>query len=206
MNQFNYQEAFGAVDRTTDAMQKAIGDWYDLYYGRNCPKGQDPGQRIAYTIVSKLVKTVFGEYQTQTNGAFAHGVVTALNEKSREAMHQTLVGGECYLKPWVGERVTFGVIPRCNALIFGRNGRGEPVDMGTVFDEFEEIAHSDYFEREGAEESVRLNRRLLYNVMMEAGFTNYDCEWWLYDWGNRSWARINKCTSIYHYSDSPDLK
>lgn len=130
MNQFNYQEAFGAVDRTTDAMQKAIGDWYDLYYGRNCPQGQDSGQRIAYTIVSKLVKTVFGEYQTQVNGALAQRVVAALNEKSREAMHQTLVGGECYLKPWVGERVSFGVIPRCNALIFGRNGKGEPVDMG----------------------------------------------------------------------------
>ena len=83
---------------------------------------------------------------------------------------------------------------------------GQPVDMGTVFDEFEEIAHSDYFEREGAEESVRLNRRLLYNVMKAAGFTNYDCEWWHYDWGNRSWARINRCTSIYCYSDSPDLK
>ena len=130
MNQFNYQEAFGAEDRTTDAMQKAIGEWYDLYYGRNCPQGHDPGQRVAYTIVSKLVKTMFGEYQTQTQGVFAHGVVAALNEKSREAMHQTLVGGECYLKPWVGEQVTFGVIPRCNALIFGRNGRGEPVDMG----------------------------------------------------------------------------
>jgi len=83
---------------------------------------------------------------------------------------------------------------------------GQPVDMGTVFDEFEEIAYSDYFEREGAEESVRLNRRLLYNVMIEAGFTNYDCEWWHYDWGNRSWARKKHVPSIYTYSDSPDLK
>ena len=83
---------------------------------------------------------------------------------------------------------------------------GQPVDMGTVFDEFEEIAHSDYFEREGAEESVRLNRRLLYNVMIEAGFTNYDCECWHYDWGNRSWARKKHVPSIYTYSDSPDLK
>ena len=42
MNQFNYQEAFGAEDRTTDAMQKAIGEWYDLYYGRNCPRDMTP--------------------------------------------------------------------------------------------------------------------------------------------------------------------
>ena len=83
---------------------------------------------------------------------------------------------------------------------------GQVLDMGTVFDEFEDIAHSDYFEREGAQESVRLNRRLLYNVMIEAGFTNYDCEWWHYDWGNRSWARKKHVPSIYTYSDSPDLK
>lgn len=82
---------------------------------------------------------------------------------------------------------------------------GTPLDMGTVFDEFAPIAHTDYFERDGMEETVRRNRRLLYHVMTEAGFTNYDCEWWHYNWGNGSWARQKRCAPIYTYSDSPNL-
>ena len=82
---------------------------------------------------------------------------------------------------------------------------GVPMDMGTVFDEFEPIAHTDWFEREGMDENVRRNRRVLYHAMMEAGFTNYECEWWHYDWGDRSWARRNRCKSIYTFSDSPEL-
>ncbi len=84
-----------------------------------------------------------------------------------------------------------------------KNGR--PLDMGTVFDDFRDIAHTDWFEQEGMDETVRLNRRLLHNVMLDVGFTNYESEWWHYDWGNRSWARKNRCASIYTYSDSPEL-
>ena len=82
---------------------------------------------------------------------------------------------------------------------------GVPMEMGTVFDEFAPIAHTDWFEREGMDETVRRNRRVLYHVMREAGFTNYECEWWHYDWGDRSWARRNHCASIYTFSDSPEL-
>ena len=133
MNIYNYQEAFGMADKTSPAMRKAIESWYGLYYGNDSASTEDSCQRIAYTVVSKLVKTIFGEYKTQCAQGFTAQAADAMNRIARQAMQQTLVGGECYLKPWVDENgVNFGVIPRTNVLIFARNDRGEPVDMGTV--------------------------------------------------------------------------
>lgn len=44
---------------------------------------------------------------------------------------------------------------------------------------------------------VRDNRRLLYKIMTEAGFTNLPSEWWHYDYGDRFWAYYNNCSAIY---------
>lgn len=139
MQIYDYELAFGGHDQTSDAMRKAIDRWYRMYYGRALGPGEVPNQRIAYTVVQKLVKTVFGEYQAQAAGAFTRQVLQGLGRVSEEAMQQALVGGECYLKPWVGEgRVEFAVIPRCNVLVFGRDSKGMPVDMGMV-----EVLHRD---------------------------------------------------------------
>lgn len=73
---------------------------------------------------------------------------------------------------------------------------GRELDMGTGFDDFTDAAHTSYFESAGSEE-IRDNRRILYNVMMAAGFTNYPSEWWHYDFGDRFWAAMNGRDSIY---------
>ena len=73
---------------------------------------------------------------------------------------------------------------------------GKELDMGTGFDDFTDAAHTSYFESAGSEE-IRDNRRLLYNVMIRAGFTNYPAEWWHYDFGDRFWAAMNGRDSIY---------
>ena len=83
---------------------------------------------------------------------------------------------------------------------------GQTLDMGTVFDEFAPVAHTDYFERQGMDEKIRNNRRLLYHVMREAGFTNYESEWWHYDWGDHSWARRKHCSALYTFSDMSGLR
>jgi D-alanyl-D-alanine dipeptidase len=66
------------------------------------------------------------------------------------------------------------------------------LDMGTPFDDFTERARTSYFEEaETADQHtihIRANRRLLYQLMTEAGFTNYPEEWWHYDYGNQAWA------------------
>ena len=74
--------------------------------------------------------------------------------------------------------------------------KGKELDMGTGFDDFTDAAHTSYFETADSEE-IRNNRRLLYNVMIRAGFTNYPSEWWHYDYGDRFWAAMNGRDSIY---------
>ncbi|MGO0060261.1 M15 family metallopeptidase [Brevibacillus fluminis] len=75
------------------------------------------------------------------------------------------------------------------------------LDMGTEFDEFCPKARTRYFESlknpTPAEAAVRENRRLLFHVMREAGFTNYQEEWWHFDYGNPRWAAQKNAQPIY---------
>lgn len=63
----------------------------------------------------------------------------------------------------------------------------EELDMGTKFDDFTDKAKTDYYEGTDNIEIIN-NRRILYNAMINAGFTNLPSEWWHYDYGNRAWA------------------
>ena len=56
---------------------------------------------------------------------------------------------------------------------------GVPLDMGTGFDDFTSLAHTDALERDYPRklEEARDNRRLLYNLMTSVGLVNYECEW-----------------------------
>lgn len=95
---------------------------------------------------------------------------------------------------------------------------GNELDMGTAFDAFTEKTRTDYFETaqdvnssgetEGKNSSkpamqnehyarIRDNRRLLYSLMTDAGFTNLPSEWWHFDYGDRFWAYYNNCPAIY---------
>lgn len=75
---------------------------------------------------------------------------------------------------------------------------GNELDMGTEFDEFSEKTRTDYFEYTGpVSNDVRDNRRILYNAMIDAGFTNLPSEWWHYEYGNRVWAYYKATPAIY---------
>lgn len=127
----DFQEVFGAWDKTSPAMQKAIKEWYALYYQQDSDKESNPCQRIAYTVVSKLTRGVFAEYGLSAKDPALLPLLRGLEEVRREAVQQALVGGECYLKPYPhAGGVEFQVIPRDNVLIFGRDNRGLPTDMG----------------------------------------------------------------------------
>lgn len=77
------------------------------------------------------------------------------------------------------------------------DSEGRELDMGTGFDDFTEDAYTVAFETAG-DPKVRDNRRLLYNLMIAAGFTNYAYEWWHFDFGDRFWAEITGQSPIYH--------
>lgn len=67
------------------------------------------------------------------------------------------------------------------------------LDMGTIFDDCTEMAHSDHFEIKinlsPEEIKIKELRALLRTVMEKVGFTAYKYEWWHFDIGNVFWSR-----------------
>ena len=132
MNIYDYEAAFGAADKTTDAMRNARAQWVQLYYGQ-AEDGEDPCQRLAYTSVSKLTKAVFGEYRAAARNPAAMAVMKELEQVNRESFASALVEGECYLKPVpAGDGFRFVTVNRSNMLIFGVDSQGNPTDVGMV--------------------------------------------------------------------------
>ncbi|HVY84960.1 MAG TPA: M15 family metallopeptidase [Caulobacterales bacterium] len=80
---------------------------------------------------------------------------------------------------------------------------GEPLYMGSLFDDVTALAGTDRFERDQNEPSfshdeARANRRLLYWLMIEAGFSNHPDEWWHYSYGDQMWAiHMGKPAALY---------
>jgi D-alanyl-D-alanine dipeptidase len=81
-------------------------------------------------------------------------------------------------------------------LTLRRRGTGEPLFMGSVFDDPAEISHTAHFDPGGpaatldsaSAHEARRNRRILYWAMHDAGFANYPFEWWHFDWGTQMWV------------------
>lgn len=134
-NASGYAAAYGAADTTTADMKKAIESWFDLYYHTDATEEEDPCQRIAYTVVRKLTKTVFSEYKATSDDAFVADVLYALRDCGDHLMQLTLIGGEALLKPIPednGKGFMFAVVPRDNVLVFARDAYGNITDLGTV--------------------------------------------------------------------------
>ena len=142
MSIYDYEKIFGEWDRTGTAMRKAIDRWFSLYYDATEDKTADACQRIPYTVVNKLVKSVFGEYQAKSPTAFGQALLDNLNEKKRLALQLALVGGSCYIKPCPTDKgFSFALVPRNQVLVFGRDGNGNIIDMGLV----EKRVEDNYF-------------------------------------------------------------
>jgi len=133
MSIYNYEQAFGAADKTSTTMRKAIDRWFEMYYESAATEATDPCQRIPYTVVNKLVKAVFGEYKAAVDTPLGQSILKNLDEKKRLAMQLALVGGNCYIKPCPDAAgFSFTLVPRNRVLIFGADGAGRPTDIGLV--------------------------------------------------------------------------
>lgn len=53
--------------------------------------------------------------------------------------------------------------------------------MGTKFDDFTELAWANHYVVYKDDKTIRGNRRILYWVMTDTGFTNLPFEWGHYD-------------------------
>lgn len=74
---------------------------------------------------------------------------------------------------------------------------GASLFMGGLFDDVTAAADTNFFERETqamsySDDEARANRRLLYWLMMDAGFANHPNEWWHYSYGDQMWAIHNE--------------
>ena len=77
---------------------------------------------------------------------------------------------------------------------------GVPLFFGAPFDYPGPVSNTRYFEERleqgetltGSEQEALENRRLLYDVMIRAGFVNYHGEWWHFEYGTQRWAYVKK--------------
>ena len=130
---YSLEDAFHAKDITSSEMRAAITEWFRLYYEREATKDSDPCQRIAYTVVNKLTRACFGEYQATSKDAFAQSILKCLDASKRKAMQMLMVGGEAFLKPYPAARGWgVSVVRRDNVLVFDRDADGNITDCGTM--------------------------------------------------------------------------
>jgi D-alanyl-D-alanine dipeptidase len=79
------------------------------------------------------------------------------------------------------------------------------VEMGTGFDHFGREAGTRFLEiaaqgtsrLKRSEAAALRNRRILFHALIGVGFTNYEEEWWHYDYGNQFWAKSLGHTALY---------
>ena len=93
------------------------------------------------------------------------------------------------------------------------DNKGKELGMGTGFDQTTGETHTDYYERlknkrqlNQKEKNILKNRRLLYNTMISADFTNYPHEWWHYDFGNQVWAFMGEKEHAFYSVAEPELR
>lgn len=93
---------------------------------------------------------------------------------------------------------------------------GAYCDLGGRFESIDELASTDYFERQLAAGAIaaddsRLNlRRLMHWAMSSEGFENDPFTYWHYDWGNQLYVKIRRAlradppaAAWYGYIDPP---
>lgn len=135
-------QAFGTPDITSTEMQEAIRGWIAEYYRRTPDRDSDPCQRLPYTIVHKLEKGMFAEYESTIQdadgdkGAWMAENLAQLNRVRGEAIQWMLIGGECWLKPVPFRRdgkAAFRphLIRRDQAAVLGRGPDGAVTGIGT---------------------------------------------------------------------------
>ena len=133
---YHFAQAFpGSMDCTTTAMQKAIGDWFALYFDNEVTEAEDPCQRLAYTVVSKLSRACFAEYEAQAveQGTFVEPVLRQLFQVRKKAMQLALIGGQAWLKPVpTGRGFSFVVMRRDQVTVLGRDAFGNINALGSV--------------------------------------------------------------------------
>jgi len=62
---------------------------------------------------------------------------------------------------------------------------GNILDMGGAFDDFSSISH---YANDSISKTAKKNRKLLRSIMVKAGFSPYESEWWHFNYLQKSFA------------------
>lgn len=78
-------------------------------------------------------------------------------------------------------------------------GQGEALPVGLNFDQMGNVAHLDYYEENDDPQIVmeRTNRRLIYHIMVSAGFAPYRYELWHWEMGTQHASAVRGTPAIY---------
>lgn len=126
------QAAIGK-DITSAKMRSAIRDWFNVYFERAPEKDSDPCRRLPYSIINKLTKTTFSEYDSSITGteksaklAWQDKNRAALDKLRKEVMQWVLVGGEGFIRPIpTASGFAFRFVRRNEYNVLARDAGGE---------------------------------------------------------------------------------
>ena len=75
--------------------------------------------------------------------------------------------------------------------------------MGTAYGEHNP---NTFTQNKNLNKEQQQNRKILFDAMTAAGFTNYPAEWWHYSYGDRMWAAYNRNKiSLYNLVDENQI-
>ena len=139
-------------------------------------------------------QALYDDYQAQLRRSYPHLSPSELDALAREFVALPSLDPLCPSPHFTGGAV--------DVTLADEEGRELP--LGTPYDDFSPCAYTRYFEEleqerplSEAETACRDNRRLLYHTLIAQGFTNYEAEWWHFDYGNRLWAGITGMEVVY---------
>lgn len=157
---YNFGDAFGVKDITTNEMKSAIKKWLEMYFD-HFGDDYDDCQRLPVLVVNKLTKTTFSEYETSTDNEFAEKVLDELEEIRRDAFQQALISGECLIKPVpTADGFYFVPIRRDCFIPLERNERNELTSVGTAETTIDDGRYYTLLERRTAGRTLRIETKL----------------------------------------------
>ena len=167
------EQAAGLKDISTSAMQAAVREWFELFFMRETSKDkeEDPAQRIPYTIINKLTKACFAEYDSgfteNSTGktVWLDGQRSLIDTIKQDVLQWVMVGGEGFLKPAPDGAGSFSyrVVRRDRYSVLARGPHGI---TDVLLSERSRVGSSYYtlLERRSVDESGYLTIR--YNLYM----------------------------------------
>lgn len=133
---YHFEQAFpGAKDCTSQEMHRAVEEWFRLYFDQEVSDREDPCQRLAYTVVHKLSRACFAEYEADPvqQNSFVAQVLQSLEVVRKKAMQLALIGGEAWLKPIpTPGGFEFVVMRRDMVTVLGRDSGGKVTSIGSA--------------------------------------------------------------------------